>query len=222
LKQKSLITFKFDLPSLAEPDMQALLGQLSEQRWDDHRLYHHSRINQSLHLVSALTFIFAYVMLFINPVIASLAAWLVSMTTRQAGHFFFEPRGFDYVNNMTDEHKEKIKVGYNIQRKIVLMGVWASMPVIAYFYPTLLEWAVPNEKYHDFIGLTAMWWLYLGLGGMLFRMLQLWIQDSALNALAWGVKIMTDPFHVVKLYYKAPFYLLKGELIDPMTHVHAK
>ena len=28
--------------------------QLRTQRWDDHRYYHHSRINQSLHFVSAL------------------------------------------------------------------------------------------------------------------------------------------------------------------------
>ena len=31
------------------------------QRWDDHRYYHHSRINQSLHLVSAISFLVAYV-----------------------------------------------------------------------------------------------------------------------------------------------------------------
>ena len=28
-------------------------------------------------------------------------------------------------------------------------------------------------------------------------------------------KILTDPFHDIKLYYKAPLYLLRGELIDP-------
>ena len=202
--------------------MRVLLGQLSEQRWDDHRLYHHSRINQSLHLISALSFIFSYAMLFINPVVASLVAWMVSMTTRQAGHFFFEPRGYDHVNKMTDAHKEDIKVGYNIQRKIVLMSIWVSVPVIAYFYPVALVWAVPTENHHDLIGLTAMWWLYLGVAGLLFRMLQLWIQDSYVSALAWGMKILTDPFHDVKLYYKAPFHLMKGELIDPMEHVHTK
>jgi hypothetical protein len=67
-----------------------------------------------------------------------------------------------------------------------------------------------------------MWWLYLGAAGLLFRMMQLWIQDSLLSSLAWGFKIITDPFHDVKLYYKAPYYLLKGELIDPMLHVHSK
>ena len=29
------------------------LQELRTQRWDDHRYYHHSRINQSLHFVSA-------------------------------------------------------------------------------------------------------------------------------------------------------------------------
>lgn len=215
-------TFDLDKFNFSEPGMQNLLGQLSVQRWDDHRLYHHSRINQSLHLVSALAFIFSYVMLFINPVIASLVAWLVSMTTRQAGHFFFEPRGYDHVNKMTDAHKEEIKVGYNIQRKIVLMALWISVPVLGYLYPRALSWALPSGDQHDLLKLTAMWWLYLGAAGMLFRMLQLWIQDCYVSALAWGLKILTDPFHDVKLYYKAPLRLMQGELIDPMPHVHVK
>ena len=50
------------------------------------------------------------------------------MTTRQAGHFFFEPKGYDHVNQATHEYKEEVKVGYNLQRKVVLMGVWALPP----------------------------------------------------------------------------------------------
>jgi hypothetical protein len=73
--------------------MRGFLEALREQRWDDHRYYHHSRINQALHLVSALTFVGAYVLLFWDPAMAALSAWLIAMTTRQAGHFFFEPRG---------------------------------------------------------------------------------------------------------------------------------
>jgi hypothetical protein len=33
--------------------------------------------------------------------------------------------------------------------------------------------------------------------------------------LAWATKILTDPFHDIKLYHKAPLALLRGELIDP-------
>jgi hypothetical protein len=36
----------------------------------------------------------------------------------------------------------------------------------------------------------------------------------------WFTKILTDPFHDIKLYYKAPFALLRGELIDPQHAQH--
>ena len=49
---------------------------LAEQRWDDHRYYHHNRVNQALHLVSALSFITAYVLLFVDPFAAVMLAWL--------------------------------------------------------------------------------------------------------------------------------------------------
>src|SRR4051812_13012602 len=106
--------------------MESFLQALKTQRWDDHRYYHHSRINQALHLVSALSFLSAYVIVFKDPAIAALIGWLISMTSRQAGHFFFEPRGYDRVNRATHEHKEEIKVGYNLQRKVVLMSIWAA------------------------------------------------------------------------------------------------
>jgi len=103
---------------------------LKEQRWDDHRYYHHSLINQSLHVVSACSFLVAYIYLLIDPVVSALIAWLISMTSRQAGHFFFEPKGYDYVNDASHEYKETIKVGYNIRRKVVLMAIWAFAPIV--------------------------------------------------------------------------------------------
>ena len=44
---------------------------LQTQRWDDHRYYHHSYVNQSLHFVSAISFLVAYVYLFIDPVVSA-------------------------------------------------------------------------------------------------------------------------------------------------------
>jgi len=110
--------------------MKTFLQMLAQQRWDDHRYYHQSRINQSLHFVSALSFLAAYVLLFTDPASAALLAWGVSMTTRQAGHFFFEPQGYDRVNQATHEHKEAIKVGYNLRRKVVLMAAWVAAPLL--------------------------------------------------------------------------------------------
>ena len=109
--------------------MQSFLRALEIQRWDDHRYYHHSRINQSLHLLSAVSFLAAYVAIFKNPAASALIGWLVAMVSRQAGHFFFEPKGYDAVNQATHEHKEDIKVGYNLRRKVVLLTIWALSPV---------------------------------------------------------------------------------------------
>lgn len=58
--------------------MQSFSKLLDEQRWDDHRLYHHCRINQSLHLVSATVFLCSYVMLFVSPAIAATLGWLLA------------------------------------------------------------------------------------------------------------------------------------------------
>ena len=96
------------------------LEHLRIQRWDDHRYYHHSRINQSLHFLSAISFMVSYAFLYFDPLTSALIGWLIAMPTRQAGHFFFEPRGYDHINQATHEHKEEIKVGYNLNRKIEL------------------------------------------------------------------------------------------------------
>ena len=201
--------------------MPAIFEQLKTQRWDDHRYYHHSRINQSLHLLSALSFVTSYALLFVNPAWAALLAWTVSMTSRQAGHFFFEPRGYDHVNQATDEHKEEIKIGYNIRRKIVLLAIWALVPVVLWLDASLFGLIVPANGLMEFLNDVGLAWLALGVAGLLFRVLQLWIQKDLMTGLVWALKIVTDPFHDIMLYYKAPWALLRGEMIDPMEHVSA-
>ena len=191
---------------------------LRTQRWDDHRFYHHSRINQTLHFISASSFLCAYVMLFFYPVAAALIGWLVAMTTRQAGHFFFEPKGFDEVNQVTHEYKEEIKVGYNLRRKIVLLAIWALSPAVLLIDPTLFGAFTPAQGTAEFVAQVGKMWLVLGASGLLFRTVQLFFVRDVQTGLVWMTKIVTDPFHDIKLYYKAPFYLLRGELIDPMTH----
>ena len=153
-------------------------------------------------------------MLFINPAIAALMAWLVSMTSRQAGHFFFEPKGYDHVNQATNEFKEEIKVGYNIKRKIVLMAVWAASPVFVYLEPDLFGLVDAHTSLYEFMINVGWVWLFIGVGGLVFRVFQLYVQQDLRTGLVWAIKIITDPFHDVKLYCKSPLYLLKGELID--------
>jgi hypothetical protein len=195
--------------------MQAFLKELATQRWDDHRYYHHSRINQSLHLLSALSFLVAYGLVLFDPPMAALIAWLIGMTTRQAGHFFFEPKGYDHVNEATHAYKEDVKVGYNLRRKVVLMGIWALFPALLLLEPTLFGLITPHGDWTGFARNLGMIWLTLGVLGVLVRMAQLFVIKDVQAGLVWVTKILTDPFHDIALYYKAPVFLLRGELIDP-------
>ena len=188
---------------------------LREQRWDDHRYYHHSRINQFLHLLSALSFIVAYVYLFIDPVVSAYIAWLFAMTTRQAGHFFFEPTDYDTYNQATQDHKEAIKIGYNLKRKRVLIACWLAVPVLAYFDAALFNFVMPDAAPDTLIDRIGWGWLWLGLAAVVFRMIQLTAIQSRRVALVWCIKILTDPFHDAVIYRKSPIYLLRGQLIDP-------
>jgi len=195
--------------------IKTFLEELRTQRWDDHRLYHHSRINQSLHFVSASSFLCAYVMLFFYPVAAAMIGWLVAMTTRQAGHFFFEPKGYDHVNQMTHEAKEDVKVGYNLRRKIVLLSIWAASPAVLLVDPTLLGVFEPAADAGAFVAQVGKIWLVIGASGLLFRTVHLFFIRDVQTGLVWMTKILTDPFHDLKLYHKAPLALMRGELIDP-------
>jgi hypothetical protein len=201
--------------------MESFLETLRTQRWDDHRYYHHSRINQSLHFVSAISFLFSYVMIFKDPAVSALAGWLVAMTTRQSGHFFFEPKDYDVVNQATHEHKEEIKVGYNLRRKVVLLTIWALSPLMLYVTPTLFGiFSTPAATKTEFVRQVAMIWLVLGIGGVIFRTVHLFFIKDMQTGLVWATKILTDPFHDIKLYHKAPLALLRGELIDPAIGLH--
>jgi hypothetical protein len=195
-------------------DVTTFFEALRIQRFDDHRYYHHSRINQTLHLISAISFVIAYAYLLIDPVISALIAWLISMTSRQSGHFFFEPLGYDEVNQATHEFKEEIKVGYNLNRKIVLLSIWAILPMMLYVQPGLFGMIEPWENLTEWVRQVGASWLVLGVAGLLFRTVHLFFLKDVQTGLVWMTKIITDPFHDIILYHKAPLYLLKGELID--------
>jgi hypothetical protein len=193
--------------------MTSFLDLLRIQRWDDHRYYHHSLVNQSLHLLSAISFVCAYALMFNDPWLAALIGWLISMTSRQIGHFFFEPRDYDVVNQATDEYKEAVKVGYNIRRKIVLMTIWALSPLFLLLDPTILGLVAAPETWVQFAQHLGYLWLAVGVCGLLFRTVQLFLIRDCLTGLAWMTKIITDPFHDIKLYYRAPLQLARGGMM---------
>lgn len=181
------------------------------QRWDDHRYYHHCRINQSLHLLSAMAFVLAYALLLVDPAMAALVAWMVSMTSRQAGHFFFEPLGYDHVNRATNDFKEEIKVGYNLRRKVVLLSVWALLPLGIFMNPGLMGLLPEHESLPEFLRAVGFAWLYLGAAALLLRTVHLFFIKDVQTGLVWMTKILTDPFHDIYLYHRAPGQLLRGQ-----------
>jgi hypothetical protein len=206
-------------PDFSGDNVTGFLQELANQRWDDHRYYHHSRINQSLHFVSAVGFLTAYAMLFNSPAMAAVIGWLVSMVTRQSGHFFFEPRDYDEVNQATHEYKEAIKVGYNLKRKVVLMVIWALAPLLLLADPSLWGAFRPAESVSQVVEHVGIIWLFVGAGGLLFRTVQLFFVRDVQTGLVWMTKILTDPFNDLMLYHRAPLKLLQGEIIDPMHDV---
>ena len=82
--------------------------------------------------------------------------------------------------------------------------------------PTLFGADRAGHVAAGFVHDVGIAWLALASAGLLFRMLQLWLQRDLTTGLVWATKILTDPFHDIKLYHRAPLQLLRGELIDPM------
>ena len=54
----------------------------------------------------------------------------------------------------------------------------------------------------------------------MFRTVQLFFVRDVQTGLVWMTKILTDPFSDIRFYYKAPYYLLRGQLIDPGLDKH--
>jgi hypothetical protein len=192
------------------------LESLRQQRWDDHRFYHHSRINQSLHLVSAVSFLVTYVLLFVHPVAAALFGWTFAMCIRQVGHFFFEPKGYDEVNQATHQHKEEVKVGFNLRRKVILHSVWALVPVSLYLRPSMFGVFAPHTDWIGYLEHLSKLWIALAACALVGRTVQLFFVRDVLTGLVWFTKILTDPFHDIMLYWRSPLYFMRGELIEPV------
>jgi hypothetical protein len=119
---------------------------------------------------------------------------------------------------VTDEHKEAIKVGYNLRRKVVLIAIWALAPLALLADPSLLGLVEPAADHGALVEQVGLIWLFVGVGGLLFRTVHLFFIRDVRTGLVWMTKILTDPFHDVKLYCKAPLHLMRGELVDPMHH----
>ena len=71
-----------------------------------------------------------------------------------------------------------------------------------------------HENLTEFLYAVGYAWLFLGVGGLLFRTIHLCFLQDVQTGLVWMTKILTDPFHDVYLYHKAPLQLLRGQRFD--------
>lgn len=197
--------------------MERFFAEVTTQRWDDHRYYHQSYVNQTLHLISACSFVATYVLLFTAPVFGVLFGWIFSMCSRQIGHFFFERKGFDEIHQKTHEYKESVKPGYNLRRKVILLSLWALSPLLLVVQPGLFGALTPHTDGHGFLSNLASVWLGLAATAFVGRSLWLAFERTPLAGAAWFYKILTDPFHDIWMYYRAPLHLLRGERFDPLV-----
>jgi len=72
---------------------------------------------------------------------------------------------------------------------------------------------------HSFLDRLGILWWGLAFVGLLLRTFWLCATRNFQTGAVWFTKILTDPFHDVKMYHNAPIWLLKGQWIDPMEHV---
>ena len=191
--------------------------ELQKQRWDDHRFYHHNRVNQLLHLLSASCFVASYYLIFVNPVAAVMVGWLLAMVLRQIGHFVFEPKTYDQVNDVSHDYKESVKVGYNLRRKVILLSIWIAIPAILWLNPSFFGLLNEQQVQQGLLHTTALLWLFTGVAAVVFRTVHLFFLMGIQSGLVWAAKILTDPFHDIKIYHRAPLHLLRGEMYDDMS-----
>ena len=83
--------------------------------------------------------------------------------------------------------------------------------------PSLLGSLEPHTSLTGFIHNTGLLWLLIGVVGLLFRTIHLFVLKDVMTGLVWMTKILTDPFHDIKQYYRAPLALLRGERLEKIT-----
>jgi hypothetical protein len=112
-----------------------------------------------------------------------------------------------------------VKVGYNLRRKVILHSVWAAVPIALCFSPTAFGiFTQPWTDLSSYGEHLARLWLVLAGAALVFRTVHLFFLRGVKTGLVWFTKILTDPFHDIYLYHRAPLRLLRGEMVEPAKH----
>ena len=90
-------------------------------------------------------------------------------------------------------------------------------PLLLLGSPTLFGLMPAAVGWRELVNSVATVWLVVGAGAVIIRTVHLFFLRDIQTGLVWCTKIITDPFHDVKLYCRAPLYVMRGELFDPIV-----
>ena len=90
-----------------------------------------------------------------------------------------------------------------------------------YFNAGFLGILPEHNDWLSYIEAVGTAWLYLGIAAVLFREFSCSSNKISRLDFVWMTKIITDPFHDVYIYHKAPLHLLRGERFerDPVMDI---
>ena len=100
---------------------------------------------------------------------------------------------------------------------LVLLAIWLLIPILLWLNPDFFGLLDEQLVEQGLLHTTAVLWLFTGIGAVMFRTVQLFFIMGFQSGLVWASKIITDPFHDIKIYHKAPGHLIKGEMYDDMS-----
>ena len=95
-------------------------AEMMQRKKDDHHASHSNLINQFFHLLSSSTFIFCYILIFLNFDLAMFLG-MAALFVRQFGHAILEPPCHD---------KEKALLGFNTRNKSIIVGGYILIPIV--------------------------------------------------------------------------------------------
>ena len=140
--------------------MSGFFEELKTQRWDDHPFYHHSRINQALHLVSAISFTVAYVLVFTHR--SRPCCWRgCRRRAARSATSFSNRKSYDTINQATHDHKEDISSATTAAQGRA-MSVWAVSPWRVFRSDAVRHFRAAHRRLHIHAH-TALMWLGIGL-----------------------------------------------------------
>jgi hypothetical protein len=89
--------------------------------------------------------------------------------------------------------------------------------MVLFVSPTLLGLIEPAQSVAAYWHNVGLAWLALGVCGVCYRTLHLFALRGTSGGLAWAIKIILDPFHNIAIYWRSPFALTQGQMLDPIT-----